>query len=269
MSAAGVCGGSSGEVQGSRRAPCRLWGRCGHALLALGRSNPQKAAAMLPVARHSQPGPGIFPGHTGPNALVFPRAAGPRNSTAQASQLAAPHNAVPASISTTILGFPGAAGSRVDAGASRSGAVGFAHVLSGFHTKHTWRSHHNTVFWCNLKLAQRKGLRFYQTRSHAITLSDTLRAICIDKVFCMKTREELYCRIYKSPRLPRVTLVPNSQHVQKDVLAESRESHDCENEAHQHRETWGSDQCVDFLIPGVPHSAVEQVEKIEKKKFDD
>ena len=57
--------------------------------------------------------------------------------------------------------------------------------------RHTWRSHHNTVFWCNLKLAQKKGLRFYQTRSHVITLSDTLSAICIDKVVCMKTREEL------------------------------------------------------------------------------
>ena len=57
--------------------------------------------------------------------------------------------------------------------------------------KHTWRSHDNTVFWCNLKLAQRKGLQFYQTRSYAITLSDTLPAICIDKVVCMKTREEL------------------------------------------------------------------------------
>ena len=40
--------------------------------------------------------------------------------------------------------------------------------------KHTWRSHHNTFVWCNLKLAQRKGLQFYQARSHAITLPDTL-----------------------------------------------------------------------------------------------
>ena len=62
--------------------------------------------------------------------------------------------------------------------------------------KHTWRAHHNTVYWCNLKLAQRKGLRSYQTRSHAITLSDTLPATCIDKVVCIKTREELYCRKY-------------------------------------------------------------------------
>ena len=133
--------------------------------------------------------------------------------------------------------------------------------------KHTWRAHHNTVHRCQVKLAQRKGFRFYQTRSHAITLSDTLPAICIDNVVCMKTREELNCRIYKSPRLPRVTLVPNSQHVQKDVhVSESRKSDDRENEVHQHRETCGSDHCVDFRIPDIPHSAVEQVETNRKEK---
>ena len=52
-SAAGVCGGGAGDVQRSRRAPCRLWKRCGHALVALGRSNPQRAAAMLPAVLHS------------------------------------------------------------------------------------------------------------------------------------------------------------------------------------------------------------------------
>ena len=102
--------------------------------------------------------------------------------------------------------------------------------------KHTWRSHDNTVFWCNLKLAQRKGWQFYQTRSHAITLSDTRPAICIDKVVCMKTRKELYCKIYESPKLPRVTPVPNLQHVEKDVhVSESRKSDDREKD--QHRET--------------------------------
>ena len=52
--------------------------------------------------------------------------------------------------------------------------------------KITWRVHQNTVYWCNLKLAQRKGLQFYQTRSHAITLSSTLPSIYIEKVVCMK-----------------------------------------------------------------------------------
>ena len=44
--------------------------------------------------------------------------------------------------------------------------------------KHSWRAHHNTFFWYNLKLAQRKGLRFYQTRSHAITVSDSTSDLC-------------------------------------------------------------------------------------------
>ena len=102
--------------------------------------------------------------------------------------------------------------------------------------KHTWKAHHNTIYWCNLKLAQRKGLQFYQTRSHAITLTSTPPAICIEKVVRMKTGEDLYCKVYQSPRLPRVTLVPNSQHAQKDVLiTDSRKSDDRENEVHRHR----------------------------------
>ena len=81
----------------------------------------------------------------------------------------------------------------------------------------------------------------------------------------MKTREELYCRIYKSPRLLRVKLVPNFQHVLKDVhVSESRKSDDREKD--QHRETCGSECCIDFRIPGIPHSAVEQVETNRKEK---
>ena len=39
------------------------------------------------------------------------------------------------------------------------------------------RIHQNTVYWCNLKLAKEKGLQFYQTRSHAIAIFNTLPAI--------------------------------------------------------------------------------------------
>ena len=46
--------------------------------------------------------------------------------------------------------------------------------------------HQNTVYWCNLKLAQRKGLQFYQTRSNAIVLFNTLLAICIEKNYTAK-----------------------------------------------------------------------------------
>ena len=90
-------------------------------------------------------------------------------------------------------------------------------------------------------------------------------AICIDKVVCMKTREEVYCKTYRSPRLPRVTLVPNLQNVQKDVhVPESRKSDHREKD--QHRETCGSEYCIHFRIPGVPHSTVEQVETNRKEK---
>ena len=82
----------------------------------------------------------------------------------------------------------------------------------------------------------------------------------------MKTGEELYCQVYQSRRLPRVTLVPNSKHAQKDVLvSESRKSDDREDEVHQLRETCGSHHRVDFRIPGIPHSTVEQVDASRKE----
>ena len=63
-------------------------------------------------------------------------------------------------------------------------------------------------------------------------------------------------------RLPRVTLVPNSQHVQKGVhVSESRKSDD---RVHKHRETCSSSR-VDVRIPGIPHSAVEQMETNRKE----
>ena len=40
--------------------------------------------------------------------------------------------------------------------------------------KNTWKRLQNTVYWCKLLPAQEKGLRFYQTRSNAVVLNDTL-----------------------------------------------------------------------------------------------
>ena len=39
-----------------------------------------------------------------------------------------------------------------------------------------WKKHQNTVYWVDIKLAQKKGLKFYQTRSNAIILHNTLPA---------------------------------------------------------------------------------------------
>ena len=56
--------------------------------------------------------------------------------------------------------------------------------------------------WVDIKLAQCKGLKFYQTRSNAIILYDTLPAYCIPKAIMMETGEIIYEKIYASPRLP-------------------------------------------------------------------
>ena len=44
-----------------------------------------------------------------------------------------------------------------------------------------WKKHQNTVYWVDIKLVQKEGLKFFQTRSNAIILHQTLPAYCILK----------------------------------------------------------------------------------------
>ena len=66
----------------------------------------------------------------------------------------------------------------------------------------TWKRHHDTVYWVDTKLAQRKGLKFYQTRSNAIILYDTLPAYCIPKVVVMESGEIKNEKVFVSSRPP-------------------------------------------------------------------
>ena len=68
-----------------------------------------------------------------------------------------------------------------------------------------WKKHQNTVYWVDIDLAIQKGLKFYQTRSNAIILYDTLPAYCIPKAIKMETGEIKYEKVYESlrPRLRR------------------------------------------------------------------
>ena len=94
---------------------------------------------------------------------------------------------------------------------------------------------------------------FYQTRSHAIVLNDTLPAVCIEKVVCMKTKDELYQKVRLTPRVPRVVLKSNS-----------RISYDQPSGSESPWET-GSNT-VDYRILGVPLLAVEQQDTHRKDK---
>ena len=73
-----------------------------------------------------------------------------------------------------------------------------------------WKKHQNTVYWVDINLALKKGLKFNQTRSHAIILHETLPAHCIPKDVRMETGEVKYEKVYASPRSPpKISLKPD------------------------------------------------------------
>ena len=82
-------------------------------------------------------------------------------------------------------------------------------VLHGT-TRKKWKKHTNTVYWVDIKLAQRKGFKFYQTRSNAIILYDTLPACRIPKAIMMETGGIIYEKVYASPRpSPKISFKDN------------------------------------------------------------
>ena len=70
-----------------------------------------------------------------------------------------------------------------------------------------WKKHQNTVYWVDINLAQKKGLKFDQTRSNAIILYETLPAYCVPKVVRMDTGEIIFEKVFASPRpSPKISL---------------------------------------------------------------
>ena len=65
-----------------------------------------------------------------------------------------------------------------------------------------WKGHQDTVYWVDIQLAQRKGLKFYQTRCNAIILYDTIPACCVSKVVVMESGAIIYEKVYGSPQPP-------------------------------------------------------------------
>ena len=126
--------------------------------------------------------------------------------------------------------------------------------------------HQNTVYWCNLRVAQSKGLQFYQTRSNAIILHNILLAMCIEKVVVKKSGEELYSKTYQSLVAPkRVVLKPNLSYERQDnVSSDGRTSLDhSDNHRGTFRKTCRGE--IDFRIQGLLHSAVQEHDHIRKQ----
>ena len=64
----------------------------------------------------------------------------------------------------------------------------------------TWKRHQDAENWVDMNLAITKRLKFYQTRSNAIILQETLPSYCIHKVARMLTGEVINEKVYISPR---------------------------------------------------------------------
>ena len=81
----------------------------------------------------------------------------------------------------------------------------------------------------------------------------------------MKTKDELYQKVRLTPRVPRVVLKSNSQiGLQDQCEQDARKSYD---QPSRSESTWETrDNTVDYRIPGVPLSAVEQQDTHRKDK---
>ena len=111
--------------------------------------------------------------------------------------------------------------------------------------KNTWTRVHNSVFWCNLELAQENGLQFYQTRSRAVVLYNTC---------------SLYWEsgVYENSgwALPQGSLNSESTTCRDPQSQDARSSWDPSNDSKSYGETWNT--AVDYRISGMPLTTVEQ-----------
>ena len=132
--------------------------------------------------------------------------------------------------------------------------------------KNNWKIQQNALSWCNLRIAQSRGLQFYQTRTKAIILYNTLLEMCIEKVVIRKPAEELYNKSYQSSIAPqRMVLKPNLNYERQDTTcSDARTSFDhSDKHGGTYKETCRGGR--DFRIQGLPHSAVQEHDHILKE----
>ena len=68
--------------------------------------------------------------------------------------------------------------------------------------KQKLKRHQDTVCWVDIQIAQRKGLKTYQTRPNVIIFYDSLPACCISKAIVMESEEIIYQKVFVSRRPP-------------------------------------------------------------------
>ena len=113
----------------------------------------------------------------------------------------------------------------------------------------TWKRHQDTVHWVNIQLAQCKGFKFYQTRSNAIILYDTLPAYCFPKVVVMKTEEIIDQKVFVTPRLPPMVSFKDNwmKELDSELVGSSKDTQSNQNQKTNYQER--GDPWVNNLSP--------------------
>ena len=124
------------------------------------------------------------------------------------------------------------------------------------------------MYSVDFQFAQRKGLKFYQTRSSAIILFDTLPAYCISKVVVMKSEEIIYQKVYVSPQPPpKISYKDNWMcDLDSDVAGSSKDTQRIQPKPNTRLSSTGRPVLVDqkedheiyFRVPGLSHAVVRR-----------
>ena len=106
--------------------------------------------------------------------------------------------------------------------------------------------------WINLRKAQNKGWKFWQTRSNAIILYDPVPANCVEKVANTQTKEIMYLKVSLSPRPPPEITLEDTWQVQRE-FSHQRGASTVRPVADEETELK-----INFRIQGGPQAAVEK-----------
>ena len=108
--------------------------------------------------------------------------------------------------------------------------------------KTEWKVYQDAVYWINLKKRSGKGSAFWQNRSNAVILHDSVPADSLEKVVNTKTGEILYQKASLSPRpVQREDYHQRGTSTGRPVADEGK-----------------MELQIDSRIQGISHAAVEQ-----------
>ena len=129
------------------------------------------------------------------------------------------------------------------------------------------------MYWVDIQLAQRKGLKFYQTICNAIILYDTRPAYCISKVVVMESGEIIYEKVFLLPRpSPTISFKNNwMKESDSEVAGSSKDTHRIQPKSKtqlsrtrrpegEQESTKVEELDIDFRVPGLSHAVVKEAE---------